>query len=181
MHTGTHNHHNHNVSSHNNNAHHSAAMNITPSASGTTSPVHIVSDTHGDSLSPMTAIDVNKDVNEVWLEMNHLLKKISSKSSSPPLPSASADETMAVTVEGVSASSTDDCHSLHSHGLEHAMSVKHAQEVTRYAGDEYHNISAVIGGIGSQEIVKLLTSQYICINHTVVYNGICGLVSIYEL
>ena len=138
-------------------------MSITPSASGTTSPVHIISDTP----SYEAVIDLNRDANEVWLEMNHLLRKISLKSSSP-LPS---EDSTAVS-EGMVI--TED-------RIEHAMSVKHAEEVTRYAGDEYHNISAIIGGIGAQEIVKLLTSQYICINHTVVYNGVCGLMSIYEL
>jgi len=49
---------------------------------------------------------------------------------------------------------------------------EHAQEFTRYGGVELHNIAAVIGGIASQEAVKLITHQYELLSNTYVYNGI---------
>jgi NEDD8-activating enzyme E1 regulatory subunit len=48
----------------------------------------------------------------------------------------------------------------------------HAQEIVRYGGCEMHNISAIIGGIGAQEAVKIATHQYIPMNNSYIYNGI---------
>jgi amyloid beta precursor protein binding protein 1 len=57
----------------------------------------------------------------------------------------------------------------------------HAVELARFAGCELHNTSAVIGGVGSQEAVKVITHQYVPINNTLVYNGIAACVGVYEL
>lgn len=50
----------------------------------------------------------------------------------------------------------------------------HAREMTRYFNADIHNIASVIGGVASQEAVKLITSQYIPINSTYIYNGIAS-------
>jgi amyloid beta precursor protein binding protein 1 len=34
-----------------------------------------------------------------------------------------------------------------------------------------HNIAAFIGGVASQEIIKLITHQYTPLNNTFIYNG----------
>ncbi|CAK9018868.1 NEDD8-activating enzyme E1 regulatory subunit, partial [Durusdinium trenchii] len=52
------------------------------------------------------------------------------------------------------------------------LSMDHATEFVRYAGCEMHNIAAVIGGIASQEAVKLLTHQYTLLDGVYVFNGI---------
>jgi len=57
--------------------------------------------------------------------------------------------------------------------LEH-LSKDYAREVTRYGGAELHNIAAVIGGMASQEVIKVLTHQWVPANNTVVFNGIAG-------
>ena len=57
----------------------------------------------------------------------------------------------------------------------------HATEMVRYAGSEPHNIAALIGGIASQEAVKLITAQYIPLNNTYIYNGIAGAGASYNL
>lgn len=57
----------------------------------------------------------------------------------------------------------------------------HAAEITRYGGCELHNISALIGGIASQEAVKIITHQYVPLNNTYVYNGIASCGATYEL
>ena len=46
------------------------------------------------------------------------------------------------------------------------------QEIIRFGSSEIHCISAVIGGVGSQEAVKLVTQQYTPINNTFIYNGV---------
>lgn len=59
--------------------------------------------------------------------------------------------------------------------------VDYAQEVVRYGGCELHHISSVVGGIASQEAVKIITHQYLPINNTYVYNGINSCGATYQL
>ena len=47
----------------------------------------------------------------------------------------------------------------------------YAQEMVRYGAGEIHNIDAFLGGIASQEAVKLITRQYTPINNTFLYTG----------
>jgi amyloid beta precursor protein binding protein 1 len=55
-----------------------------------------------------------------------------------------------------------------------------AREVVRYDEAEIHNVAAVVGGVASQEAVKLITGQYIPINDTYVYNGIASTAGVYR-
>lgn len=50
--------------------------------------------------------------------------------------------------------------------------MKAAEEVARTEGMELHNISAVIGGMVAQEMIKIITKQYIPIDNTCVFDGI---------
>ena len=65
--------------------------------------------------------------------------------------------------------------------LKSLLSKDHALEITRVGACEIHNIAALIGGIASQEIVKIITKQYIPMNNTYIYNGIAGVGATYEL
>jgi len=47
-----------------------------------------------------------------------------------------------------------------------------AEEVARAKGGELHNISALTGGMVSQEVIKIITKQYIPIDNTCVFDGI---------
>ncbi|KAM4055669.1 thiF family protein [Hirsutella rhossiliensis] len=47
-----------------------------------------------------------------------------------------------------------------------------AEEVSRAAGGELHNISAMTGGMVAQEVIKVITRQYIPIENTCVLDGI---------
>ncbi|KAI9199809.1 Nedd8 activating enzyme E1 subunit 1 [Polychytrium aggregatum] len=62
-----------------------------------------------------------------------------------------------------------------------SISDDHVHEMVRAGGSELHNIGAVMGGIASQEIIKLVTHQYIPVNNTLIYNGIKGTISVYTL
>jgi amyloid beta precursor protein binding protein 1 len=55
----------------------------------------------------------------------------------------------------------------------------YAQELTRYGNAEIHTIASVIGGVASQEAVKVITGQYVPINNTYVYNGIASTGGVY--
>ncbi len=61
--------------------------------------------------------------------------------------------------------------------LQHAF----AKEITRYHNAEIHNIASVVGGVASQEAVKLITKQYVPMSGTYVYNGIAGVAGVYQL
>ncbi|KJZ79406.1 hypothetical protein HIM_00875 [Hirsutella minnesotensis 3608] len=47
-----------------------------------------------------------------------------------------------------------------------------AQEVSRAAGGEIHNISAITGGMVAQEVIKIVTKQYVPIDSTCILDGI---------
>lgn len=51
---------------------------------------------------------------------------------------------------------------------------KMLEEVVRYGGCELHTTSSVLGGVASQEAVKLLTKQYAPLNNTFIYDGLHG-------
>jgi NEDD8-activating enzyme E1 regulatory subunit len=46
--------------------------------------------------------------------------------------------------------------------------------MTRSCEVELHNIAALMGGVASQEAVKIITHQFLPLNHTYVFNGISG-------
>lgn len=58
--------------------------------------------------------------------------------------------------------------------VDESGSCKHAQEVVRYHAAELHNVASVVGGVASQEAVKVVTGQYVPLEGTYLYNGIAG-------
>ncbi|KAK3318586.1 hypothetical protein B0H66DRAFT_516873 [Apodospora peruviana] len=47
-----------------------------------------------------------------------------------------------------------------------------AQEVARAEGGELHNVAALTGGMVAQEMIKIITKQYIPIDNTCIFDGI---------
>lgn len=56
-----------------------------------------------------------------------------------------------------------------------------AQELTRYGNAEIHNVASIVGGVASQEVVKIITGQYVPLNHTYIYNGISSVGAVYKI
>ncbi|CAD8125683.1 unnamed protein product [Paramecium sonneborni] len=54
------------------------------------------------------------------------------------------------------------------------------QEICRYEGSKLHMIASVLGGMASQEAVKLITNQFVPINNTLIYDGLKSEASIFE-
>ncbi|KAH3668403.1 hypothetical protein OGAPHI_002157 [Ogataea philodendri] len=54
-------------------------------------------------------------------------------------------------------------------GLEHVL-----DELLRAKGEVLHNVCALTGGIAAQEIIKVLTNQYVPLNNTLTFDGIRG-------
>ncbi len=55
-----------------------------------------------------------------------------------------------------------------------------ARELARYDEAEIHTVAAVVGGVASQEAVKLITGQYVPLDDTYVYNGIASTAGVYR-
>lgn len=53
-------------------------------------------------------------------------------------------------------------------------------ELTRYGNAEIHTVASVVGGVASQEAVKIITGQYVPLNNTYVYNGIVSVGGVYR-
>ena len=50
--------------------------------------------------------------------------------------------------------------------------VEAAEEVARAKGGELHNISSLTGGMVAQEVIKIITKQYIPIDNVCIFDGI---------
>ncbi|OAA56697.1 ubiquitin-like activating enzyme [Niveomyces insectorum RCEF 264] len=54
----------------------------------------------------------------------------------------------------------------------HARVARIAEELARTGGGELHNISALTGGMVAQEMIKIITKQYVPIDNTCIFDGI---------
>jgi len=48
----------------------------------------------------------------------------------------------------------------------------HLKELCRFGNSQIHNLAAILGGIGAQEVIKLVTIQWVPLDNTFVFNGI---------
>jgi amyloid beta precursor protein binding protein 1 len=55
------------------------------------------------------------------------------------------------------------------------------KEVCRFGGCQIHNTAAFIGGVASQEIIKLVTKQWHPVDNTYIYNGITGTSAFFQV
>ena len=55
------------------------------------------------------------------------------------------------------------------------------KEIKRAGGGELHNISSLMGGMVAQEILKIITKQYVPIDNTCIYDGIRSRVEVHRL
>lgn len=51
---------------------------------------------------------------------------------------------------------------------------RYVREILRFSDSKIHSVSAFLGGVASEEAIKLLISQYTPLNHTMIYDGIHG-------
>lgn len=48
---------------------------------------------------------------------------------------------------------------------------------SRYGACELHTVASIMGGMGSQEAIKMITNQFVPVERTLVFNGISGTMS----
>lgn len=56
-----------------------------------------------------------------------------------------------------------------------------AAEMARAGGGELHNISALTGGMVAQEVIKIITKQYVPVDNTCVFDGITSKTAVFKL
>lgn len=54
-------------------------------------------------------------------------------------------------------------------------------EMCRYSGTQLHSISAIVGGIAAQEIIKIVTRQRVPLKNTLIFNGIACASTVLEM
>lgn len=57
----------------------------------------------------------------------------------------------------------------------------YAKELCRFGNSELHAVAGMMGGIGSQEVIKLITHQYLPMDNTMILNGIISTTNVYNL
>lgn len=108
----------------------------------------ISNDVHADNLKSLASVD-----SEDLLPLYYVIRASQMASTKNPCTAAEVHSTLkSIGVSG----DVDD----------------YAVEVARYENREMHNIASVMGGVAAQEIVKILTKQYVPLNNTVVFDGI---------
>lgn len=45
-------------------------------------------------------------------------------------------------------------------------------EVCRVGGSELHSVASIVGGCAAQEVIKLITGQFVPINNLFIYNAL---------
>ena len=124
----------------------------------------------GSGAGGADAAALAADADAVWAELEALL----TRNGLTPDPAAGKSPDDAEMTPADAAAPDGD-------GVLVPVSRDHAVEVTRYGAAELHNIAAIVGGVASQEAVKLITHQYVPINHTWLYNGISSLAAVLEV
>jgi NEDD8-activating enzyme E1 regulatory subunit len=110
-----------------------------------------------------TAQELAKDENaEATMTPLSLLPIYLALRATSHVASASADEILAEVAKVIPGAN------------ENERIVSAAQEVARAEGGELHNIAALTGGMVAQEMIKIITKQYIPIDNTCVFDGIAS-------
>lgn len=59
--------------------------------------------------------------------------------------------------------------------------MQYVEEICRYGAIEFHTTASLVGAVASQEVIKLITHQYVPIDNTLIFNGITGEGSVFSL
>lgn len=61
-----------------------------------------------------------------------------------------------------------------------AISDDYVAEVCRFGAAELHCVAAIVGGIAAQEVIKLLTAQFVPLRGALIYNAMAGTSTVFE-
>jgi amyloid beta precursor protein binding protein 1 len=63
----------------------------------------------------------------------------------------------------------------------HVFGPEHAAELVRAGGGELHTVAAFMGGVASQEAIKLITGQFVPLDNTMIFNGAAGVSAVWRM
>ncbi|GFT14238.1 NEDD8-activating enzyme E1 regulatory subunit [Nephila pilipes] len=66
-------------------------------------------------------------------------------------------------------------------GCSPIMKDDYVHEMCRFGAAELHSVAAYVGGCGAQEVIKLITGQYVPFNNTLIYYAVSQSTSVYCL
>jgi NEDD8-activating enzyme E1 regulatory subunit len=90
------------------------------------------------------------------------------------------EELQACIVQIVSKYNLQECELIQNTLLKGVGAFDYATELSRYGNAEIHNIASLMGGVASQEAVKIITGQYVPLDNTYIYNGIASVGGVYR-
>ncbi|XP_061197128.1 NEDD8-activating enzyme E1 regulatory subunit-like isoform X2 [Saccostrea echinata] len=61
---------------------------------------------------------------------------------------------------------------IHEWGLTSSVKEDYIHEICRYGASELHTVASVIGGCAAQEVIKIITGQFIPLDNTFIYNAV---------
>ncbi|XP_071784936.1 NEDD8-activating enzyme E1 regulatory subunit-like [Asterias amurensis] len=70
---------------------------------------------------------------------------------------------------------------LHEWGVNLTLKDDHINEMCRYGAAELHSIAAFIGGAAAQEVIKIITHQFVPFSNTYIYNAITASSATFQL
>ncbi|XP_061201941.1 NEDD8-activating enzyme E1 regulatory subunit isoform X2 [Neopsephotus bourkii] len=70
---------------------------------------------------------------------------------------------------------------LQEHGLSVVVKDDYFQEFCRYGAAEPHVIAALVGGAAAQEVIKVITGQFVIFNNTYIYSGMSQTSATFQL
>lgn len=70
---------------------------------------------------------------------------------------------------------------LQEHGLSVVVKDDYVQEFCRYGAAEPHAIAALVGGAAAQEVIKVITGQFVIFNNTYIYSGMSQTSATFQL
>uniref|UniRef100_A0A8C9N9L2 NEDD8-activating enzyme E1 regulatory subunit n=1 Tax=Serinus canaria TaxID=9135 RepID=A0A8C9N9L2_SERCA len=70
---------------------------------------------------------------------------------------------------------------LQEHGLSVVVKDDYVQEFCRYGAAEPHAVAAFMGGAAAQEVIKVITGQFVIFNNTFIYNGMSQTSATFQL
>ena len=58
---------------------------------------------------------------------------------------------------------------------------EHIHEICRYGGAELHSVGSFLGGVVAQEVIKVVTGQYVPVDNLIIYNAVTSNISCFKL
>jgi amyloid beta precursor protein binding protein 1 len=123
-------------------------------------PSNITSDIIGHRLAELLARGQDENGNSTPSSLIPVFLAL--KASSHTLVPTATDDILATITHMVPSAACDD------------RMRPAAREVVRAHGGELHCISAITGGLVAQEVIKIVTRQYVPIDNTCIYDGIAS-------